>query len=698
MSKIFLIVFLSIPFWVSGQVKPDSAWMERKFSMFIHWGLYSELGGVWDGQPVTRGYSEQIQSHGGIFSDWYAAVADRFVPVAWNADSIVALAEAAGMKSIVFTSKHHDGFCMYHTRYTDYNIVDATPFGRDVMLELSEACRKRGLGFGVYFSLIDWHFPQAYPISSHNADPLTPEHYAFNRKQVEEIMTGYGPISEIWFDMGSLTPEQSRGLYRLVDSLQPGCMISGRLGNDCSDFSVMADNEYPNYKIGVPWQTAASFFDETWGYRSWQERGDPDIKAAEKIKSLIKVVSRGGNYLLNIGPKGDGSVVPFEREVLMKIGRWLKKYGDGIYGTQAGPFDYHKAGVEITMKGNRLYLFVDTLEASSVIRLEGLKGEILSASYVGGGKISWEREKGTWQLYGTRYCQPDSPLGVICLQLAEGWEVQTLPRPGQQRGTLLPSEATPLYAYSSMDYYTGFQSTIAYTWGFRESRKKIRPFVYYTDNERGKKIALQIDGEKKAILLEKGIQVEPSWYLGGGKVHWGKIFEKSAGSVFGSRPSFSEDIHPEEKESGWKEWKTFRLGEKNERKMRERSSVWLLQELYADETGEYPVEIGSGNGIQILLNGVYISVHTFPRGEKYHREVTFLPLKKGKNQLLLKLYNRFEEKLYFSLRPLENASVYKLEVGEFPLKPEAYHRCEVRLWDPETPNNALRLNNLRISW
>lgn len=278
MKKI-VFLFLLCALGAYGEKKPDSKWLDQKFSMFIHWGIYSELGGVWEGKPITQGYSEQIQSQAGIFGDWYAAVADRFYPVCWNADSIVTLARRAGMKSIVFTSKHHDGFCMYHSRYTDYNIVDATPFKRDVMKELAEACGKQGMRFGVYFSLIDWHFPQAYPISSHNADPLTPEHYIYNLKQVEEIMTGYGDISEIWFDMGSLTLEQSRGLYHLVDSLQPSCMISGRLGNDCSDFSVLGDNEYPDDKIGVPWQTAASFSmrhgDIVPGRKEerWQKRG-----------------------------------------------------------------------------------------------------------------------------------------------------------------------------------------------------------------------------------------------------------------------------------------------------------------------------------------------------------------------------------------------------------------------------------------
>ena len=267
---IFFLLFAAS--LVNAQQKPSQRWIDQKFSMFIHFGLYSVYGGVYNEEPVRRGYSEQIQSFAGIFSDWYASTAQEFNPVKWDPDEIVKLAKDAGMRSIVFTSKHHDGFCMYHSRHTDFNIVDATPYKRDLMKELAEACRRGGIDFSVYYSLIDWNFPQAYPISSHNADPLTEEHYRFNLNQVEEIMTNYGDISEIWFDMGSLTLSQSQGLYELVSRLQPQCMISGRLGNDWVDFAVMADNEYPDYKLGVPWQTAASIFPETWGYRSWQER------------------------------------------------------------------------------------------------------------------------------------------------------------------------------------------------------------------------------------------------------------------------------------------------------------------------------------------------------------------------------------------------------------------------------------------
>lgn len=273
MTKIILTLLL-LTNTVYAQMYTDTDWEKQKYSMFIHWGLYSQLGGVWNGEPVRQGYREQIQSHGGIFSDYYASVARQFTADKWNPDTIAQLAKKAGMKSIVFTSKHHDGFCMYDCQYTDYDIVEATPCRRDVMKELADACAREGIRFGVYFSLIDWHFPEAYPISSHNADPATPAHHAYNMKQVEEIMTRYGAISEIWFDMGAQTPQQSRELYALVKRLQPACMVSGRLGNDCGDFSVMADNECPDYKIDVPWQTAASFFNETWSYRSWQQRGD----------------------------------------------------------------------------------------------------------------------------------------------------------------------------------------------------------------------------------------------------------------------------------------------------------------------------------------------------------------------------------------------------------------------------------------
>ena len=393
MHKLIIAALLLVAQVAAAQQKPNPDWLNQKYSMFIHFGLYSEFGGVWKGQPVKEGYSEQIQSFARIPKEEYAAMAQNFNPVKWNADEIVSLAKAAGMKSIVFTSKHHDGFCMYHSKYTDYNIVDATPFKRDAMKELSEACQRQGVKFAVYFSLIDWHFP-GNTITPHNADAVTPEHHRFNMKQVEEIMTQYGPVSEIWFDMGSLTGEQSKELYDLVTRLQPQCMISGRLGNDRGDFSVMGDNQIPDYKIGTPWQTAASFFKETWSYRSWQERGSLDAKVDEKLLGMINVISRGGNYLLNIGPRGDGSVVEFERDALLKMGGWVNRYAEAIYSTTANPFDHAPAWGDITRKGNTLYLFVEHMPANRTIELNGVLGNASRAILLADSRALPLKQKG----------------------------------------------------------------------------------------------------------------------------------------------------------------------------------------------------------------------------------------------------------------------------------------------------------------
>jgi alpha-L-fucosidase len=265
--------------------------------------------------------------------DEYASTAKSFNPTKWDPDAVVALAKAAGMRYIVITSKHHDGFNMFHTAQSKYNVVDATPYHRDVVKELADACKRGGIGFGVYYSSIDWHQPGMDHYIEGNSNPLSEEHAQFNAAQLRELLSNYGSISEIWFDMGKPTPEQSDLFATTVHKLQPQTMVSGRVWNYQGDFTVMGDNEVPAYGIDEPWQTPASIFHETWGYRSWQKREDLQGKIEENITRLVQVVSRGGNYILNIGPEGDGSVVPYEADVLHGIGAWLKPNGEAIYGT-----------------------------------------------------------------------------------------------------------------------------------------------------------------------------------------------------------------------------------------------------------------------------------------------------------------------------------------------------------------------------
>ena len=497
-------------------------WHQNKYSMFIHFGLYSELGGVWEGKPVTRGYSEQIQSFAGIFSDWYGDTALRFNPTAFNADSIVALAKEAGMKSIVITTKHHDGFCMFHTATTDFNSYDATPAKRDFVKELADACQRGGVRLGLYYSIIDWHYPYGHPISSHNCDFVTPEHHEFSKQQVTELLTNYGPISELWFDMGSNTPEQSRELYQLVHKLQPDCMVSGRVGNDQYDFAVMADNAYPEGALQCPWQSAASMFDETWSYRSWQKRGDVHERAMEKLRSLINVVSHGGNFLLNIGPKGDGSVVPFEKEVLCEIGAWLKENGDAIYGTEASPFREQFEWGTITRKGKRLNLILSgTYPADGHIRLN-IPERTLEK---GDGKLATYIQRGNEidiTLPASAY--NGETIHVLTLDFDQPVE----PRPTNiitGITTLTAANATPNYSYSCFDYYSNYRSTVSYSWNIQQNLLKQMDLIY-TEQEVGKTIDLTVDGTTYSVKLDKG----NTRSLQTGGVTWGKRYLCGPGS------------------------------------------------------------------------------------------------------------------------------------------------------------------------
>lgn len=426
--------------------KPDSVWMQSRFSMFIHWGLYSQLGGVWEGKPVRNGYSEQIQSFAGIFSDYYEDLMKDFTATGWNADSIVMLAKRAGMKSIVFTAKHHDGFCMYNSRFTDFTVMH-TPFGRDPLKELSIACKKEGLRMGVYFSLIDWHFPQAYPISSHNADPVTAEHHKYNMAQVEELLTNYGLISEFWFDMGSLTQQQSMELAALVRRLQPRCMISSRLGNNCGDFAVMPDNKIPGYIMGQPWQTAASMFKETWGYRSWQERGLVENKIKEKISDLLSVVEGGGNYLLNIGPRGDGSVVEFERDVLLGMGKWISEH----------PYFSNSSCRKITAIENS-----PKTDSSLVAFLNSRHSDLVLTMTSGRDTLYRGTLKDTvLNCYGAKVSIVAEKLGAMQHERFSS----ILFRVNRKRAKVLSLEnGLPIYCYSSRNYYDSYMKVCGIRW------------------------------------------------------------------------------------------------------------------------------------------------------------------------------------------------------------------------------------------
>ena len=674
MKKLFTLLMVAlICISASAQIAQNAynQWHQNKFSMFIHFGLYSVYGGVYNGKPVTFGYSEQIQSFAGIFSDWYGDTALEFDPVKFNAEEIVALAKEAGMRSIVITTKHHDGFCMFKTATTDYNSVDATPSKRDYVKELSDACRRGGINFAIYFSLIDWHFPHAYPISSHNCDFITPQHHEFTKAQVTELLTNYGPVSELWFDMGSNRPEQSKELYELVHKLQPNCMVSGRLGNGWYDFAVMADNKYPEGALQAPWQSAASMFDETWSYRSWQKRGDKHEKAMEKLRSLINVVSHGGNFLLNIGPRGDGSVVEFESDVLKEIGAWLKQNGEAIYGTEASPFRENFAWGTSTRKGNKLYLILSgeyptngTIELSLPgYKLQESKG-ILTSAQMKGSKLMVSLPQEAYN---------DQTIQVVELT----FDREVMPQ------TNANSVRTANYSYDCFDYYSNYRSTVSYEWALKKKASKVE--LTYTPEELGDEITLN----DQLVKLEDGkaftLQVDP-------KTQWGKRY--ICGPEFNlfdhaSTIEASLEKTPLRKKGGaWKEV----TEEKITLPVNLIEDYYLMQMVESPKAQDILLDVAAGNGVELFVNGVSVMKHLNPYRCKYREEKVLVHLEKGTNVIVLRAYNRFEKETSLLLRPSVEQMIYKQTVS---LDAPA-NQVKVRRTGLATQHTDTELHNLRV--
>lgn len=426
-----------------------------KFGMFIHWGVYSKLGGVWDGEHIDAGRSgsqatigEWIMYSARIPRAKYLDVAKTFNPVEFNAEEWIKVAKDAGMKYIVAMAKHHDGFAMYHSKVSEYNIVDWTPFKRDPIEELYNACQKYDIRMGIYYShSIDWldggdsgnaQFNKANPdmpketraANLWDPAPISYADYLENKAklQMKEILTKFPNLVEIWYDYPRhMNRQQSFEFYKLAYEHQPHALINSRVGNDLGDYSAAGDNrlapdDFGSYKA---WETLGTL-NNTWGYKSY----DNDWKSLDELLiNIAEIASKGANYLLNVGPDGDGIIPEESVSVLKEVGEWMRVNGEAIYGTnrwvvmKEGPSVIDRGGTRerkergfstgvtpedfwFTFKDNNLYVISLKWPQSKEVLIESLAqlskgeaGEIIYVQVLGcNDKVHWKIKEGGLQV------------------------------------------------------------------------------------------------------------------------------------------------------------------------------------------------------------------------------------------------------------------------------------------------------------
>jgi alpha-L-fucosidase len=416
-----------------AQSKPDKMdwWKEAKFGLFIHWGVYSVPAGVYDGKDID-GIGEWIMNRGKIPTSRYQAYAKEFNPVKYNPEAWVKMAKNAGMKYLVITSKHHDGFTLFETKASKWNIVEATPYGKDLLKPLADACHKQGIRLGFYYSQAqDWNNVGGAASGGHwdKAQDGSMDDYIDKVAvpQVKEILSNYGQVDILWWDTPTdMNKARAEKFLPLLEKY-PNLITNNRLGGGYS-----GDTETPEQFVpatGFPgrnWETCMTMND-TWGYKSKDNKWK---SSKEIIQTLIDIVSKGGNYLLNVGPTSEGLVPQPSIERLAEVGKWMKINGEAIYGTSASPFSFLPWG-RCTQKGNKLYLHVFEWPKNGKISIP-LQNKIVKAYLLYEPSKMLNVEKtATKNTISLPENAPDQIASVVVAELNSAPEVLPLPSAGK---------------------------------------------------------------------------------------------------------------------------------------------------------------------------------------------------------------------------------------------------------------------------
>lgn len=365
------------------------------YGLFIHWGLYAIPGGEWRGEAIPCG-SEWIMKNARIPLAEYRRLAERFCPAQFDARALVRAAKRWGMRYLCVTAKHHDGFAMFDTAVSDWSVMH-TPYGRDVVRDLANACAEEGMPFCVYYSQMqDWEDPNGHG-NDWDYDPTKKDFrtYFYGKvlPQVRELLTNYGRIAMIWFDTPYDMPQAlCRELRETVLACQPDCLINGRIGYGLGDYAQAADNSIPTLARQCAWETPMTL-NSSWGY---MKRDTAYRSPEEVIDRLVQIAGKGGNLLLNVGPDADGCVPAGETEVLERVGEWLARFGESVFDTAAAPdMPYLIRWGHLTYCPSRRCLYFHVREYPTIaqrVLLTGLRTPVRAVTLLSDGRaLKWSQ-------------------------------------------------------------------------------------------------------------------------------------------------------------------------------------------------------------------------------------------------------------------------------------------------------------------
>lgn len=408
----------------AGKSEKAKWFTEAKFGLFLHWGPYAHFAGDIRGKRYY-GITEWIMHRDKTPAAEYAKLAAGFNPTEFNAEEWVDIAKASGVKYIVLTSKHHDGFAMFDSKVSDFDIVDATPYKKDPIKALAAACKKAGIKLGFYYSQFqDWHEPNGGG-NSWDFDPKTKDYSSYYRNkslpQITELLSNYGELGIIWFDTpGNMSKEESAAFLEKVHQLQPNCLVSSRVGNGLGDFKDFGDGEVPAGIVKGAWE-AIFTHNDSWGYSAF----DQNFKTPkEMIRLLAEVASKGGNLMMNVGPMGNGKFPAMSEQYFRATGAWLKRNGEGIYQTSYAPIPAQPWGV-MTHKPGKLYLHVFVRPHNGKLLVPGFTGTAKKAAMLANGQAVSFQQKGRDVWLNLPATLPDERNTVIAIDYTGKLEEQT---------------------------------------------------------------------------------------------------------------------------------------------------------------------------------------------------------------------------------------------------------------------------------